>query len=108
MSSESRAPAPKAARVYTVVKTDEGFEVRVVCGDYIAHLHTVIERHTGGVRTSRELPDCRHALWCDCIHTNAGPARGSAIYVRKTEDAAWDVIRRLQNGDRGDSGDFRS
>lgn len=76
----------------------KSFVVKEVCREYIKHLHTQVRSCMPNGETITVVPDCRHALWCDCVHTTFGPLRGRVIAEVSSEAAAEEAVRVLTYG----------
>lgn len=74
------------------------FVVREVCREYIKHLHTQVQSKLPSGEDITLVPDCRHALWCECVHTPFGPLRGRVTKECGTVEEAEAAVRVLTYG----------
>jgi len=93
-----KLPEVKVKRVLHAVPSGGVWLVRELCPEYVAHLHTFVRRHLPSGQSETLVPDCRHALHCQCDHTDYGPLRGPALAERASEREALEAIGVIQRG----------
>lgn len=74
------------------------FVVKEVCREYVKHLHTVVQSKLPNGESLTIVPDCRHALWCECVHSTFGPLCGRVVRECRSEAEAESAVRVLTYG----------
>ena len=75
------------------------FVIKEVCREYIKHLDTHVKSKLPSGEEITLVPDCRHALWCECVHTPFGPLRGRVVRECDSEVHAEAAVRVLTYGE---------